>query len=166
MKMLKKLVALLIVLSMCTVFPSAALAAPIHCDSADNTTLAAEPLSLPVPDFNQFPSQVSPMALYKSFSCEAGHYAEPLLSDYNVISGSTKLSISSLTWVYPTCDITVGFFPSGTTGTTPYGVRLSGGSASNLTITTENVPSGMYWIYIYNSGDYTVNGTIYFSVSE
>ena len=136
MKMLKKLVALLIVLSMCTVFPSAALAAPIHCDSADNTTLAA------------------------------GHYAEPLLSDYNVISGSTKLSISSLTWVYPTCDITVGFFPSGTTGTTPYGVRLSGGSASNLTITTENVPSGMYWIYIYNNGDYTVNGTIYFSVSE
>lgn len=55
---------------------------------------------------------------------------------------------------------------SGTTGTEPYGVRLSGGSAHNLTITTENVPTGMYWIYVYNNGDYSVNGVVQYSVSE
>lgn len=166
MKMLKKMVALLIVLSMCTIFPCAALAAPIHCDSADNTTLAAEPMSLPVPDFNQFPSQVAPMATSKNFSCGSGHFAEPLQSDYYVIQGSTKLKITSMTWNPPVCDITIGFFPSGTTGTEPYGVRLSGGSAYNLTITTENVPTGMYWIYVYNNGDYSANGVVQYSVSE
>ena len=55
---------------------------------------------------------------------------------------------------------------SGATGTEPYGVRLSGGSAHNLTITTENVPTGMYWIYVYNNGDYSVNGVVQYSVSE
>ena len=165
MKMIRKMVALLIVLSMCTVFPCAAFASPAHSDSAEDTTLAAEPMSLPIPDFSQSPPQVTPMALYRSFTCGAGHYADPLLSDYYVAQGTTKLTISSLTWNPPSCDITVGFFPSGTTGVKPYGVRISGGSTSNLTITTENVPTGTYWIYIYNNGSYTANGTIHFSVS-
>lgn len=166
MKMIRKMAALLIVLSMCIVFPCAAFAAPAYCDSTDSTTLVAEPVSLPSPNFSQSPSQVAPMATSKNFSCESGHFAEPLQSDYYVIQGSTKLKITSMTWNPAVCDITVGFFPSGTTGTEPYGVRLSGGSAHNLTITTENVPTGMYWIYVYNNGDYSANGVIQYSVSE
>lgn len=166
MKMIRKMAALLIVLSMCIIFPCAAFAAPAHCDSTDSTTLVAEPVSLPSPNFSQSPSQVAPMATSKNFSCGSGHFAEPLQSDYYVIQGSTKLKITSMTWNPPECDITIGFFPSGTTGTEPYGVRLSGGSAHNLTITTENVPTGMYWIYVYNNGDYSVNGVVQYSVSE
>lgn len=57
MKMIRKMAALLIVLSMCIIFPCAAFAAPAHCDSTDSTTLVAEPVSLPSPSFSQSPSQ-------------------------------------------------------------------------------------------------------------
>lgn len=113
MKMIRKMAALLIVLSMCIIFPCAAFAAPAHCDSTDSTTLVAEPVSLPSPSFSQSPSQVAPVGSSKNFSCGSGHFAEPLQSDYYVIQGSTKLKITSMTWNPAVCDITIGFFPSG-----------------------------------------------------
>ena len=77
MKMIRKMAALLIVLSMCIVFPCAAFAAPAYCDSTDSTTLVAEPVSLPSPNFSQSPSQVAPMATSKTSLVNRGTLPNP-----------------------------------------------------------------------------------------
>lgn len=81
-----------------------------------------------------------------------------------VTQGVTKLKITSCTWL-PTYDIEIGFYSNSTLNR--YGVVYSGGKINNSTITTKNVPSGSYWIYIRNNGNGTISsGSLFYNVID
>lgn len=77
-----------------------------------------------------------------------------------VEQGVTKLHITSCTW-YPANTIWIGF-SSLSTGK-QYSVEFSNGSINNFTITTENVPSGTYYVFVRNQGNSGIgSGTMYY----
>lgn len=124
-----------------------------------------EAVPLPLPEYEgQLPSVV-PFGASRSISCAPGAYSQPLAVDYYVTQGVTELTIESCTWYPQACDIVVGFYPCVATNIKPAGATLSGGSAYGKTIGTSNVPSGMYWVYVYNAGYTSVTGQINFSIS-
>lgn len=135
-------------------------AAPV---SAESTIEAVE---LPLPEYiGELPSVV-PLGLSRNFTCNPGSYSDPLVVDYYVTQGTTKLIVESCTWNPPACDIVVGFYPCVATNPGPFGVRFSGGSIGEReTIRTTNIPTGMYWVYVYNAGYTSVSGTINYSIS-
>lgn len=85
------------------------------------------------------------------------------VQEYNVVQGETVLHINSCTW-NPAYNIGIGFYSSTADGI--YGVQFSGGSISNRNISTANVPSGTYFIYVYNYGTSTITGAINYYVSD
>lgn len=123
-----------------------------------------EAVAVPLPAYTGTLPPVAPMGISKSISCASKTYSAPLSVDYYVTPGKTKLNIESCTWSPQACDIIIGFYPCDASSG-PYGVRFSGGSISNKTVTTGNVPAGMYWVYVYNAGSSKVTGTINYSVS-
>lgn len=147
------ILALLMFVSFCA-FPATA-------DSGD--TVDAVPIALPMDiDISQF---VTPFSASSDIYCGPDHYSAPLETDYKVTTGKTKIVVESCTWSPQACDIIIGFFPSDPGASDVYGVRFSGGSISNKTIRSVNVPSGMYWIFVYNAGYTTITGKINYSVA-
>lgn len=80
-----------------------------------------------------------------------------VLGEGKVKKGSTKLVVDSCSW-YPNSSIEIGFYdsPSGIR----YGVVYTGGSISNSSIRTINVPDGYYFWYVKNLGDYDITDGI------
>ncbi len=81
-----------------------------------------------------------------------------------VTQGSTVLKVNNCTWDSEKT-ITIDFF--NVDGDTDYGVNFSSGYVTSTNITTENVPTGNYAIYVRNIGaskiisgilDYEVTG--------
>jgi len=101
-------------------------------------------------------------AISQNFGDLAGHnYVN--CCDCQVTQGKTKIIIDSCSWL-PTHDIEIGFC-SNATGK-DYGATLSGGSVHNVTISTDNVPSGAYWMYIYNkSASRISSGVLFYSIT-
>ena len=102
-------------------------------------------VAVPLPAFTGTLPSVAPMGISKSISCASENYFV-LGVDYYVTKG-----------FYP-CD--------DSSGHGPYGVRFSGGSVTNKTIRSIYVPTGMYWLYVYNAGTRDITGTINYSVSN
>lgn len=134
---------------------------PVNAAS-DVETVEAVEVSLPA--YTGTLPPVAPMGLSRAISCSPKTYSAPLSVDYYVTPGKTKLNIESCTWSPQACDIIVGFYPCDASYS-PYGVRFSGGSIYDKTVTTANVPAGMYWVYVYNAGSRKVTGTINYSIS-
>ena len=133
----------------------------VAADSDD--TVGAVPITLPK---NVNVSQlVMPLSESAKIDCGPDHYSYPLKTDYYVTKGKTKIIVESCTWSPQACDIIIGFFPSDEGAGDVYGVRFSGGSISNKTIRSVNVPSGTYWIFVYNAGYTAITGTINYSVA-
>lgn len=130
-----------------------------------SATSTVEAVELPLPEYTGELPSVVPMGFSRSFSCNPGGYAEPLATDYYVTQGKTKLVIEGGAWELADCDVSVGFYPAVATNPGPFGVTFSGGVFQRTVITTNNVPSGNYWIYVYNDGYAPVSGTISYSIS-
>lgn len=80
-----------------------------------------------------------------------------------VTQGKTKIIIDSCSWL-PTYDIEIGLHSN--TTLKKYSATLSGGSVNNVTITTDDVPSGFYWMYIHNMSDSTISsGVLFYSIT-
>lgn len=84
--------------------------------------------------------------------------------EYNVVSGKTVLHINSCSWSPLSKNISIGFYASDASGI--YKSYFSGGSISNFDIYTDNVPSGEYWVFLYNEGDESITGAIDFHIYE
>lgn len=82
---------------------------------------------------------------------------------YYIYQGKGSLYISSLTWSPTGQNIKVGYY-NVETGKT-YVVEYSGGSVTDKTLGTKNVPDGEYRIYVYNAGTKIVEGTISYQMS-
>lgn len=65
-----------------------------------------------------------------------------------------KLHIDTCVWAPEEYSITIGFWNMSTGAL--YGIAFSGGSISNYNITTQNMPSGRYWVYVKNNQSTTI----------
>ena len=130
-----------------------------------SATSTVEAVELPLPEYTGELPSVVPMGVFRNFSCNPGGYADPLVTDYYVTQGRTELVIEGGSWQLADCDIKVGFYPGVATNPGPFSVTFSGGVFQRTVITTDNVPSGNYWIFVYNAGYAPVSGTISYSIS-
>ena len=134
--------------------------------NAASDVVTVDAVAVPLPAFTGTLPSVAPIGISKSISCASENYFV-LGVDYYVTKGKTTLNVESCTWSPQACDIIIGFYPcDDSSGHGPYGVRFSGGSVTNKTIRSIYVPTGMYWLYVYNAGTRDITGTINYSVSN
>lgn len=83
--------------------------------------------------------------------------------EYEVTQGVTVLKITECSW-YPAGTIAIGFY--GLDSGREFGLEYSSGSTGATPITTENVPSGRYAIYVRNNNTKNItSGILRFEVS-
>lgn len=82
---------------------------------------------------------------------------------YYITQGVDSLYISTLTWSPSGQTLKVGFYNVDTKKVNV--ISVTGGSVSGKTITTSNVPTGEYRIYVENAGSVSVSGSISYTVS-
>lgn len=86
-----------------------------------------------------------------------------VITECRVTQGETMLHITNATW-YPAMDIEIGFRSQ--TTLIRYKVDFSNGSITDFGITTPNVPSGSYYVYIKNNGVTPIgSGTFYYELT-
>lgn len=86
-----------------------------------------------------------------------------VITECHITQGETMLHITNATW-YPAMDIEIGFRSHTTLKN--YKVDFSNGSITDFGITTPNVPSGSYYVYIKNNGVTPIgSGTFYYELT-
>lgn len=151
MKKLSLLIILLVIISS-FVFSTAATEAPAQeaTDSVNNIVT--------------FPSDNPVMPCESAFAIDTPLAAGEIrpITECRVTQGQTKLHITNATW-YPSMNVEIGFRNQSTLQR--YKVDFSNGSISDFTITTPNVPSGSYYVYIRNNGSMSIgSGAVYYEL--
>lgn len=83
--------------------------------------------------------------------------------EYEVTQGETILKITSCSW-YPAGNITIGFY--GLDSGREFGIQYSSGSLNPTSMSTINVPSGRYAIYVRNNNTKNISsGVLRFEVN-
>lgn len=112
---------------------------------AHATYVEAEELHLP--PWSDISSDVMPMEFPRNGIIPAKSYF--YITEYYVTQGQTVLRVNSCTWS-PQHPIAIGFYACN--ASTTYGINFYGGYTNTYTIGTSSLPSGEYWIYVYNYG--------------
>ncbi len=101
-------------------------------------------------------TRASSVITFSDLGILRGAYSE---STYYIHSGDDRLVVESLSWSPSGQDISVAFVNVQDSST--YAVGYSGGTASNKTISTRNVPDGEYYVVVINyDGPNAVTGSL------
>ena len=114
--------------------------------------------TMPIEEYvNLDNSGITPYGIARiTFSGMAGYNIYPdgsehLLNGY----GDEELYIDTCVWAPEEISITIGLWNLETGA--QYGIRFSRSPVENFTITTENVPTGRYWVYVKNNTGLIIN---------